>query len=272
MRKIAFRKMHGLGNDFVIIDARNQTVDLTTAQIIQICDRHFGVGCDQLVTLHESDIADIRVVFYNGDGSQSGACGNATRCIAQILFDESKGPEVTIQTDAGILKATQTDSGQIAVDMGEPLLDWQQIPLAQECDTLHLPLSGDPIAVNMGNPHCVHILEDNSVDNLVETQGKAVENDPLFPERTNVEFVYVLGDNKLRQRTWERGAGITLACGSGACAVAVAAARREIVDRAQPIEVVLDGGSLWIEWRQSDNHVIMTGPASYVFDGQLESL
>lgn len=252
---IKFKKMHGCGNDFVIIDARVQAVDLSAEQIIQICDRHFGVGCDLMTILEPSNSADIFARFYNADGSESDACGNATRCVAAIVLQETGQGNCTIETGRGILKASRADNDMITIDMGEPV----EI-------TDNLPLDGNPVGVNMGNPHAVHFVDDVTDIDLA-TQGAAIENNTsLFPNRTNVEFVQIIGENKLRQRTWERGAGETLACGSGACAVAVSAVTRGLTGRT--VEVVLDGGSLFIEWRESDNHVLMTGPYATVFVGE----
>ena len=270
---VSFRKMHGLGNDFVVIDARAHALDLTQEVVRGICDRHFGVGCDQLVVLKQSSGAvDVQAIFYNSDGSISGACGNATRCIADIVLNETGAQRCVIETQGGDLHAWRAESGMISVDMGLPRLDWADVPLAHACDTLHLPLDGDPVAVGMGNPHCVFFAADSFGDDYVEKHGSAIETNALFPERTNVEFVHVTGINKVQQKTWERGAGVTLACGTGACAVAVAAVRRGLVDRAIPVEVQLAGGALYIEWRADDNHVIMTGPVSYVFDGLLKNV
>jgi len=261
-----FLKMHGLGNDFVILDFRVRAEALDTARIVQICDRHFGVGCDQLVVMEPSEQADVFVRFYNGDGSESGACGNATRCVAEIIMRETGQGACRVETRAGVLPATRAENGMITVDMGAPKLDWAEIPLSQSCDTLSLPLAGAPVAVNMGNPHCVFFV-DKLGDMDVEKLGAAFETDPLFPQRTNVEFVEVLSRTTLRQKTWERGAGLTLACGSGACAVAVAAVRRGLAER--NVEIRLDGGSLFIEWRESDGDVLMTGPVAHVFAGNL---
>ena len=254
---IKFKKMHGLGNDFVIIDARDQDINLTTNQIRHICDRNFGVGCDQLVLLEHSNNADIRAIFYNGDGSESGACGNATRCVADIFMKESGQGTCSIETGGGVLHASQADNNMITVDMGEPR------------DVIDLDLEGNPVGVNMGNPHCVFFVDDLTAVNVSE-QGPVIENHTIFPNRTNVEFVQKTGNNTLRQITWERGAGETLACGSGACAVAVAAVTRGLTDR--KVEIILDGGTLFIEWRESDNHVLMTGPVAYVFEGELAPL
>lgn len=261
-----FRKMHGLGNDFVVLDFRKERGDLSPEAVRRISDRRFGVGCDLLTVLENSDVADVRAVFFNADGSESDACGNATRCVAEIVMKERGVDSCTVETGGGILEARAADGGMITVDMGAPGLDWRQIPLREERDTLDVGLDGAPVAVSMGNPHCV-LFVDNLEDTPVETLGPVLENHPLFPERTNVEFVQVLSPEKLRQRTWERGAGLTLACGSGACAVAVAGARRGLSGR--KVEVVLDGGSLFIEWREADGHVLMTGPAASVFEGRL---
>jgi diaminopimelate epimerase len=268
-----FIKMHGAGNDFVILDHRNDAKTLPEAEIKKICDRHFGVGCDQLVVLEPSNKADIRARFYNPDGSESGACGNATRCVADIVMKERGDMRCAIETGGGVLEAFAAPGGLITVDMGPPKLEWDEIPLSGPHDTLMLPLGKDTlnpaVAVNIGNPHCVLFVDD--VENApVERLGSTIENLPLFPQRTNVEFVQVLEDGRLRQRTWERGAGETLACGSGACAVAVAAIRRELID-GRKVEIVLNGGVLQIEWRGSDGHVLMTGPVAYIFEGQLKS-
>jgi diaminopimelate epimerase len=269
-----FRKMNGAGNDFVILDFRKEAVSLTTEQIKHICDRKAGVGCDQLVVMEFSEKADFRVIFYNADGSESGACGNASRCVADIYMKERGDDHCTFETGGGILKAFAAGPNEVCVDMGPPKLDWDQIPLAEERDTLMVHLGegtlNPAVCVSMGNPHTV-IFVDDVKNTPIERIGPAVENAKLFPERTNVEFVQVLEDGRLRQRTWERGAGETLACGSGACAVAVAAIRRELVD-GRHATVELDGGTLEIEWRQSDGHVLMTGPVAYEFDGTIKDL
>lgn len=269
---IPFTKMHGLGNDCVIIDARDEPIMLSEAQIRMIADRRRGVGCDQLVILElpKTGDADVFLRFYNSDGSESGACGNATRCIAARLMQAQSVDTLSIQTAAGLLHADVDARGLVAIDMGEAQLDWQQIPLKEAMDTLVLNLAAGPFAgpsaVGIGNPHCVFFVDDaEKVD--ISKLGPKVEQDPIFPERTNVEFVTVQGRDRIRMRVWERGAGITEACGSGACAVAVAAARRGLTDRR--VEVVLDGGSLFIEWRD-DNHVVMSGPVSFVFTGEFD--
>ena len=268
-----FKKMHGCGNDFVILDFRSEeNKDLSPVRMAAICDRHFGVGCDQLVILKPSEKADLRAQFFNADGSESGACGNATRCVADIFMKEQGAEHCSIETGGGILHAERAENALVRVNMGQPRLEWQQIPLAEERDTLMLELTENAmnpaVAVNMGNPHCV-IFVDDAEQALVERIGPTIEHHKLFPERTNVEFVQVLEDGRLRQRTWERGGYETLACGSGACAVGVAAIRRELVE-GREVEIILNGGTLNIEWRESDNNVYMTGPVAHVFDGDLE--
>ncbi len=274
MTATEFLKMHGLGNDFVIFDAAAAPLRLNAEQIARIADRHQGVGCDQLIVIEPSRRADAFMRIYNADGSEAGACGNATRCIAALLHHRGGGEEIAIETVSGILKCRHTDDGRYAVDMGPARLNWQDIPLAEAHDTLHVPYTlgpasapvlKDPCCVGMGNPHAVFFVEDAEAVDLARV-GPLVEHDPLFPDRVNVSVVSPAGENRLRQRVWERGAGITQACGSGACAAAVAAARRGLTGR--KVRIVLDGGALDIEWRE-DNHVIMTGPASVSFRGRL---
>jgi diaminopimelate epimerase len=269
---IPFTKMHGLGNDCVIIDARDEPIVLSEDQVRRIADRRHGVGCDQLVLLEPptNGDADVFLRFYNSDGSESGACGNATRCIAARLMQARQANTITLQSAAGLLPAHVDGRGLVAVDMGAAQLDWRNIPLSRDVDTLALDLTAGPYdgpaAVGMGNPHCVFFVDDAEAVDLA-VLGPRVEHDPLFPERTNVEFVTVLDRTRIRMRVWERGAGITQACGSGACAVAVAAARRRLTERR--VEVILDGGSLFIEWRD-DNHVVMSGPVAFVYTGILD--
>lgn len=265
-----FKKMHGLGNDFIIIDGRENPT-MKPEQIALISDRHRGVGCDQFIVLEtvQTAEADVFMRIYNSDGTQAQACGNATRCLASLIM-ASKGVEsCVIETVAGLLHCSKANDNLITVDMGVPKTDWQDIPLAQECDTLHLPLEGDPVAVNIGNPHCVFFVDDvESMD--IASIGPSFETDPLFPEKTNVEFVQVLNPGHLRMRVWERGVGITQACGSGACATIVAAIRRGLSERKATI--TLDGGDLILEWRESDDHVLMAGPVTHVFDGTLKTI
>lgn len=274
MTATEFLKMHGLGNDFVIFDACTTPLCLSAAQIARIADRHQGVGCDQLIVIEPSSRADAFMRIYNADGSEAGACGNATRCIAALLHQRNGKEDIAIETASGILKCRHKGDGRYAVDMGPARLDWQDIPLAEAHDTLHVPYSlgpasapilKDPCCVGMGNPHAVFFVEDAEAIDLAKA-GPLVEHDPLFPDRVNVSVISPAGENRLRQRVWERGVGITQACGSGACAAAVAAARRGLTGR--EVQIMLDGGTLDIEWRK-DNHVIMTGPVSVSFHGRL---
>jgi len=259
-----FMKMHGAGNDFVVIDSRAGKAVTTPDLARALGDRHRGVGFDQLAEMRPgTGGADLDLDFWNADGSRAGACGNATRCVAALVLDETGSAALTIRTARGLLHAERRD-GAVWVNMGPPVLDWQGIPLARDIDPLHLPLQGDPVGVGMGNPHCVFFVDDAEAVDLA-ARGPAIEHDPLFPERTNVEFVQVRGRGDLRMRVWERGTGITLACGSGACAAAVAAHRRGLADRQVRIEV--DGGVLELDWR--DDGVWMTGPVAHVFSAHL---
>ncbi len=259
-----FLKMNGLGNDFVILDERESAYKLAPETIARIADRHFGVGFDQFVTLSKTDDADAKIDFWNQDGSASSACGNATRCVAEILMREDGDRPLQLRTGRGLLQARRAEDGLIEVNMGQPIFDWQDIPLSQPADIDALPLEGAPSAVGMGNPHCVFFVEDaEKVD--VAGQGLCYEHDPLFPERTNVEFVSKLAEDHLRMRVWERGGMITLACGSGACAAAVAAHRRGLTGR--DVKLTLDGGDIQISWR--DDGVWMKGAVAFVFQGEL---
>jgi len=269
----AFLKMHGLGNDFVVFDARDSGIALTAAQAKAIADRHFGIGCDTVVVIGPGGAeTDASLRFINADGGEVNACGNATRCIARLLMDERGLRSVRLATGGGLLVCDDAGQGLVQTDMGPPRLEWNEIPLAEQRDTQNfmLPLEGQQVpvsAASMGNPHCILFVPDTEKAPVAQL-GPRIETHPLFPQRTNVEFVSVLGENRLRQRTWERGIGITLACGTGACAVVVAAARLGKTGRTA--EVVLDGGTLKIEWRESDGHVLMTGPATRVFRGQVD--
>lgn len=269
---IPFTKMHGLGNDFVVLDLRGGLPVPDADAARNIADRRRGIGCDQLILIEAADMAgaDVRLRFLNADGSESGACGNGTRCVASQLLKESGADRLVLQTLAGRLEAVPAAGGQYTVDMGAPNLDWNAIPLAEQSDTLHLPIAlgplEDAVAVNMGNPHCVFFVDD-AEDIELATFGPQIEHHPLFPERTNVEVATVVDRGRIRLRVWERGAGITLACGSGACATAVAAARRGLTDR--KVELIMDGGSLTAEWR-TDDHVLLTGPVATSFTGVME--
>ncbi|HEX4636767.1 MAG TPA: diaminopimelate epimerase [Rhizomicrobium sp.] len=269
----AFVKMHGLGNDFVVFDARDTAINLTPALVKTIADRHFGVGCDTVVAIRPGGAqADASVLFYNADGSESESCFNATRCVARLLMDERGLARVKLSTKGGMLACTDAGKGSVMVDMGPPRLDWQQVPVAKDVDTMNFPLdvggASLPVSVlSMGNPHCVLFVPDAEKAPLTQL-GPKIETLPFFPKRTNVEFAQVLDRNRIRMRVWERGVGVTLACGTGACATAVAAIRRGLV--ARKVELLLDGGSLTIEWREEDGHVLMTGPTAMPFRGRLE--
>ncbi|WP_170791558.1 diaminopimelate epimerase [Ruegeria lacuscaerulensis] len=260
---LPFMKMHGLGNDFVIVDARAQSIDLTPALAKGIGHRQFGVGFDQLAVIENGE-SDAHLVFYNADGSTSAACGNATRCIARFLMEETGKPELTLTTERGTLCARDAGDGLTSVNMGPPQLEWHQIPLAEEVDTLELPIEGGPSATGMGNPHCTFFV-DNAEAIPLEEFGSRYEYHPLYPERTNVQVAQIIGPDHIRMRVWERGVGITLASGSSSCATAVAAARRGLTRR--KVQIELDGGTIWIDWREDG--VWMTGPTAHVFSGTL---
>lgn len=261
---LRFLKMHGLGNDFVILDGRARDVPVSSALARAIGHRHFGVGFDQLVLLGPGDQADVTVRFWNSDGSQAGACGNASRCVGRLILAETGRDRCTLQTPRGILEVRAAGDNLFSVNMGQPQLTWQEVPLAQEADLVNLPIEGSPGAAGMGNPHCVFVV-DNADQVDLATLGARYETDPLFPEHTNVEFIQILDRQTIRMRVWERGSIITLACGSGACAAAVVAHRKGLTERR--VKVLLDGGNLGIDWR--DDGVWMTGPASLVFTGEL---
>jgi diaminopimelate epimerase len=263
---LAFMKMHGAGNDFVVIDSRGREAVMTPALALALGDRNRGVGFDQLAEIRLANGADFALDFWNSDGSRAGACGNATRCVADFVMRGAGTNRVDLVTARGALSAVRLQDGRVAVNMGAPQQDWADLPVAHAVDTLHLPLPGDPVGVGMGNPHCVYFVPDAEAIDL-SAVGPDLERDPLFPERTNVEFASVLGPDHLRMRVWERGAGITLACGSGACATAVAAHLRGLTGR--KVRLDLDGGVLEIDWR--DDGVWMTGPVAHVFDGLLSA-
>lgn len=272
MVALPFIKMHGLGNDFVVIDARQRAFAPDAARVRALADRRAGVGCDQLILVEKprSPLADAFMRIRNADGGEVAACGNATRCVAELLMREKGGTHVVIETAAGLLDAEATTDGLIGVDMGRISFDWRDIPLAEPVDPLNLPVEAGPlrngVAVNVGNPHAVFFVE--NVERVpLEHVGPLIERHPLFPERTNVEAAEVRGRDRLRLRVWERGAGLTRACGTGACAAAVAAAKRGLTDRAVTVE--LDGGVLRIEWLR-DDHVRMTGPVATAFTGLLD--
>ncbi|MEO7381453.1 MAG: diaminopimelate epimerase [Paracoccaceae bacterium] len=256
-------KMHGAGNDFIVIDSRGRGPVVTAGLARALGDRNRGVGFDQLAEIRDADSADFALDFWNNDGSRAESCGNATRCVSDHVMRQTGRDAVTLITARGLLSARRRADGLVSVNMGPPQLD---PALSLPVDPLHLPLPGDPVAVGMGNPHCVFFVPDaDMVD--VAGQGAAIEVDPLFPQKTNVEFASVVSADRLRMRVWERGAGITLACGSGACATAVAANLRGLTGRSVTLD--LDGGVLEIDWR--DDGVWMTGPTAHVFDGWLSA-
>jgi diaminopimelate epimerase len=258
-----FHKMHGLGNDFVIFDGRETPVEMDGALARAVADRRTGVGFDQLVVLEHSSLADVRMRIFNADGGEVGACGNVTRCVALLL-----GGETRIETEGGLVSGVALD-GAATADMGAPRFDWDAIPLAYAMDTLDMPVGWDelqgPSAVNVGNPHVVFFVEDIDAIDL-EKLGPQVERDPLFPQRVNVNVASVT-DGGIRLRTWERGVGLTRACGTGACATAVAAIRRKLVQG--PVDVTQDGGTLTVAWTPGSS-IEMTGPATHVFTGEID--
>ena len=269
MDELAFYKMHGLGNDFVILDRRSGKLSLSPAQIRRIADRRLGVGCDQLLSMEPSERADVFMRVYNPDGSEAGACGNGTRCVARLIMEERGGARASVEAAAGVLTVTAGARGY-TVDMGRPRFGWDEIPLREPADTLQLDLAlgplQNPVAVSMGNPHAVFLVDDAEGIPLEEL-GPELEHHVTFPERANIGVVEVRDASHLRARVWERGAGLTAACGSGACAALVAAVRRGLAERAA--EVMMDGGPLRVVWNE-DDHVLMTGPAQHSFRGHLD--
>lgn len=267
-KNTSFVKMHGLGNDFAIFDARVGA--LPELDIAALSNRKTGIGFDQMAVLESSDQADCFMHIFNADGGRVGACGNMTRCVADILLNEVKRKKVVIETDAGLLECWRSDAedGWISVDMGQPRLDWASIPLAKQCDAANVPISADgfeaPFTVNVGNPHAVFFVDEAAQVDL-EKVGPLVECHEVFPEKTNVEFAHIIDQNNIRMRVWERGTGVTEACGTGACATLIAAAAQGLSDRAAFIH--LDGGRLHIEWNEAD-HIIMSGPIAYVYAGE----
>jgi len=268
-----FRKMHGAGNDFVVFDERPGPLGLTAARASAIAHRRTGVGCDQFIVIETpppGSNADAFMRIRNPDGSEAGACGNATRCVVSLLAAETGRGEVVVQTISGLLPSRMLADGRVTVDMGPARLGWNEVPLAAEMDTLHLKLSrgpvSDPAACSMGNPHATFFVPDvMALD--VAALGAALEVDPIFPQKANIGFAQVQAPDRIRLRVWERAAGLTLACGSGACATIVNAARRGLTGRRAIVEV--DGGMLEMEWRE-DGHVLMTGPVATSFRGTID--
>jgi diaminopimelate epimerase len=271
---INFRKMNGLGNDFVMLDARAHPLALKAAQIAAIADRNRGIGCDQVIALEPSDFADVFMRIWNADGGEVGACGNAARCVAALLVAERGSPHVSIETESGMLAATVAKDGSVTIDMGTPRFAWNEIPLSQpfaDMRAVELPQFaglglGAASMVNVGNPHCIFFVENIEAHDLARF-GPKLEHDPLFPERANISVAQVTGPSSLRLRTWERGAGLTRACGTAACAAAVAAARSGLTGR--HVTVTLPGGDLVIDWRENDDHILMTGPFALDYQGTI---
>jgi diaminopimelate epimerase len=270
---LPFRKMNGLGNDFVIVDLRGTDVKMTAEAAKALGDRNGPYGCDQIITI-ENHGSDVFMGIHNADGSEAGACGNAARCFGWILMGETGEDAVTFLTPAGPSTAARLGEKRISVDMGEPKLHWQDIPLAEQMDDTRFidvklgpidnPVLWGPSAVNMGNPHCVFFVDDVD-EHALDKFGPMIEHHPLFPERANVSIAQVVSDYEIRLRVWERGVGITKACGTAACAALVSAHRRRLT--ARKATIVLDGGPLAIEWRESDDHVIMAGPIELEYEG-----
>jgi diaminopimelate epimerase len=271
MEKLPFIKMHGLGNDFVVLDGRAAPIVLSEAQIRAIADRRTGVGFDQMIVIEPpKNGADAYMRILNADGGEVEACGNATRCVASWLSEEAHRPALSIETVVGTLLTNANADGTVTVDMGKARLGWDEIPLAREMDTLKVMAGVTPLTeatcVNVGNPHAVYFVDDVESVPMAEI-GPRIEHDPMFPQRINVEAVQILSPTKMRMRVWERGVGITRACGTGACASLVAAVRRGLSER--KADVILDGGTLTIEWTE-DGRVLMTGPVAISYRGELE--
>jgi diaminopimelate epimerase len=273
---IAFRKMNGLGNDFVVIDAREHRISISDAQAKAIADRKSGIGCDQLIVMEKSSLADVKMRIWNAEGGEVESCGNASRCIADIVMDENNSDSATIDTKGGFLVGSRAGKLQVTIDMGKPRFDWDQIPLSEKfADTRHIelqvgpidaPLMHSPSVVNVGNPHCIFWVKDLDVVNLGRV-GPMLENHPMFPERANIEMAKVVARDHVIVNVWERGAGLTKACGTAACAVMAAGHRIKIIDSSA--RITLPGGDLFMSINAETGHVIMTGPLEYEYDGVL---
>ena len=271
-----FRKMNGLGNDFAVFDARHGAIAMDEAKARAIADRHTGIGCDQVIVLEPSSRADVLMRIWNNEGFEVESCGNASRCIADLLFDEKQKQRATIDTKGGILVAEKAGDRLVTVDIGSPRFDWQDIPLAEKFhDTRYIelavgpanaPLIHSPSVVNVGNPHCVFWVKDLDVVDLSKV-GPMLEHHPLFPQRANITLARVDSKDHGQIRVWERGAGLTLACGTAACAVMAAGFRLKKFNARATI--TLPGGDLFLEMRESDGHILMTGPIAYEFEGEL---
>lgn len=274
--QIPFRKMNGLGNDFVVLDARARPIAVTESSAKAISDRKTGIGCDQLIVLEKSADFDVRMRIWNAEGGEVQSCGNASRCIADLLFNETAKNTATISTKGGLLMASKAGDKMVTIDQGVPKFGWKDIPLSEPfADTRHIelqygpidhPLIHSPSVVNVGNPHCIFWVEDLDVVDLSRA-GPMLENHPLFPERANISFAKVIARDHIILRVWERGAGLTKACGTAACATMAAGHRIKIID--DKCRITLPGGDLLMAVRESDGHIMMTGPVAYEFDGVL---
>lgn len=275
-----FAKMNGLGNIICVLDARDDQMPLTPEIIKALANPDNGIGFDQLMVLEapQNPLADVYTRIWNADGSEAGACGNGTRCVAWYLMRVTGQDHIVIETRTALLGSSRAGKNSISVDMGEPQLDWNQIPMSERMDTIRIELQVGPIddpimhgpgCVSMGNPHVVFFIQDAEVAPVQEV-GPMIEHHPLFPEGVNVGFAEIVSRDHIRLRVWERGAGLTKACGTGACAALVAGVRRRLCDRKARVQV--DGGDLTIEWRASDNHVIMTGPVEIEAEGTIGAM
>jgi diaminopimelate epimerase len=272
---IPFRKMNGLGNDFIIVDGRQANYDFTREQVHGWANRETGIGCDQFIVMETSDVADVRMRIHNTEGGEVESCGNASRCVADIVFGETGNDTCTIDTKGGFLACRKVEGGLVTVDMGVPKFGWQDIPLAEEFrDTrgielqigpIDAPVLHTPSVVNVGNPHAIFWVKDLNITDLSRT-GPLLENHPIFPERANISLAHVLSPDHVEVKVWERGVGLTQACGTAACAVAVSSARTKRTGR--KVTITLPGGDLHIEWDERD-HMLMTGPVMYDFEGEL---
>jgi len=275
-----FAKMNGLGNEIAVLDARDRPMTLSASAVEALAFAEKGIGFDQLMVLlpPRNPMADVYTEIWNADGSKVAACGNGSRCVAWYVMREMNRENLVIETEAGLLGAVSVGPTMISVDMGEPIFEWERIPMSERMDTVRIELQVGPIddpvlhgpgVVSMGNPHCIFFVQDAELA-PVEAVGPMIEYHPLFPERTNVGFAEIVARDHIRLRVWERGAGLTKACGTGACAALVAAVRRRLCDRTANVQV--DGGMLQIEWRESDNHVIMTGAVALETEGNLSGI
>ena len=265
-KNILFSKMHGLGNDFVIIDTRMQSITFTTEQIKLLGNRNLGIGFDQLVIIRNGLTKGVsaHLNFWNSDGSESSTCGNATRCVADILMSEINSDEIILSTNDHEILCQKQKNNLISTNLGKPKVGWEEIPLSVKCDTLKLPLKGDPVATSMGNPHCTYFVKDIDKSSIINI-GKETENHSLFPKKTNVQVAEIIDQSTIKMKVWERGCGITMASGSSACAVVVASYRLGLTKNY--VKILLDGGTVFVEWKEDG--VWLTGPTSFVFSGKI---